>query len=155
MLLAGADGHEETRVAGEGVAHRIGEERLQVQRPGHILIACGIAVVEAAEWLHSAGDAAVWAWTAGAAGAGAVAVAVYTLGGRGKRRLRDPPAGAAAVLSLALGAVLVGGVLRVRRIECCWPAEREWLLTPAPRDVAAAVARALPAPRGLAARGGP
>src|SRR3989454_4045754 len=119
MLLAGADGHEETRVAGEGVAHRIREERLQVQRPGHILIACGIAVVAAAEWLHSAGDAAVWAWTAGAAGAGAVAVAVYTLGG-GERRLRDAPAGAAAVLSLALRAGLVGGGLRGRRHEGCW-----------------------------------
>src|SRR3989442_8727078 len=109
MLVAGADGHEETRVAGEGVAHRIREERLQVQRPGHILIACGVAVVAAAEWLHSAGDAAVWAWTAGAAGAGAVAVAVYTLGGRGKRRLRHAPAGAAALPSLALGALLGGG----------------------------------------------
>src|SRR2546426_9947087 len=107
MLLAGADGHEETRVAGEGVAHRIREERLQVQRPGHILIACGIAVVAAAEWLHSAGDAAVWAWTAGAAGAGGVAGAGDTVGGRGRRRLRDPPARAAALPSLALGAGLV------------------------------------------------
>jgi len=124
-----------------------------VQRPGHILIACGIAVVAAAEWLHSAGDAAVWAWTAGAAGAGAVAVAVYTLGGRGKRRLRDAPAGAAAVLSLALGAVLVGGVLRVRRIECCWPAEREWLVTRASEQLAATLARAVTAARRLAERG--
>src|SRR3989442_15821389 len=94
MLLAGADGHEETRVAGEGVAHRIREERLQVQRPGHILIACGIAVVAAAEWLHSAGDAAVWAWTAGAAGAGAVAGAGDTLGGGGGRARAAPAGGA-------------------------------------------------------------
>src|SRR3989442_15481569 len=108
MLLAGADGHEETRVAGEGVAHRIREERLQVQRPGHILIACGIAVVAAAEWLHSAGDAAVWAWTAGAAGAGAVAGAGYTLGGRGEGRLRDPPAGGAGGPPLGPGAGLGG-----------------------------------------------
>src|SRR2546422_5267074 len=108
MLLAGADGHEETRVAGEGVAHRIREERLQVQRPSHILIACGVAVVAAAEWLHSAGDAAVWAWTAGAAGAGAGAVAVYALGGggRGERRRRGPPAGAAAGPRPAVGPVL-------------------------------------------------
>src|SRR3989442_13279365 len=117
MLLAGADGHEETRVAGEGVAHRIREERLQVQRPGHILIACGIAVVAAAEWLHSAGDAAVWAWTAGAAGAGAVAGAVDPLGGRGKRRLRAAPARGAARPSPALGAGLVGGGLRGPRLE--------------------------------------
>src|SRR2546428_3164236 len=111
MLLAGADGYEETRVAGEGVAHRIREERLQVQRPGHILIACGIAVVAAAEWLHSAGDAAVWAWTAGAAGAGAGAGAVYTLGGRGERRLPDAPARAAAVPRPAPRARVVGGGL--------------------------------------------
>src|SRR5713226_6361017 len=123
MLLAGADGHEETRVALEGVAHRIREERLQVQRLGHILIGCGVAVVAAGEWLHSAGDTAVWAWAAGVAGAGAVAVAAYALWGeRGRKpRLRDAAAAAAAVMSLSLGAVLVSGVLRVRRIECCWP----------------------------------
>src|SRR5713226_8229086 len=149
MLLAGADGHEETRVAREGVAHRIREERLQVQRLGHILIACGVAVVAAAEWLHSAGDAAGWAWTAGAAGAGAVVV--YAL--RGKPRLRDAAAGVAAALSLALGAVLVAGVLRVRRIECCWPAERERLVTRASERLAATLARAVTAARRLAERG--
>src|SRR5467141_4160870 len=106
MLLAGPDGHEETRVAVERVAHRIREERLQVQRLGHILIGCGVAVVAAGEWLHGAGEGAVWAWTAGVAGAGAVAVATYALWGeRGKRpRLRDAAAAAAAVVSLSLGA---------------------------------------------------
>src|SRR5260370_5250550 len=81
MLLAGADGHEETRVALEGVAHRIREEQLQVQRLGHILIGCGIAAVAAGEWLHGAGGAALWAWTAGVAGAGAVAGRAIPPGG--------------------------------------------------------------------------
>src|SRR3989454_698376 len=102
MLLAGADGHEETRVAGEGVAHRIREERLQVQRPSHILIACGVAVVAAAEWLHSAGDAAVWAWTAGAAGAGARAGARGAVWGGGGGGGGPAPAG------LERGVVILG-----------------------------------------------
>src|SRR5258708_37003806 len=94
MLLAGADGHEETRVALEGVAHRIREEQLQVQRLRHILIGCGIAAVAAGEWLHGAGGAALWAWTAGVAGAGAVAVAAYALWGERRRRPRLRHAGA-------------------------------------------------------------
>src|SRR3989442_9086679 len=152
MLLAGADGDKETRVAREGVAHRIREERLQVQRlgGGHILIPCSVAVVAAAEWLHSAGDAAGWAWLAGASGA--VAMAAYAL--RGKPRLRDAAAGAATALSWALGAVLVSGVLHVRRIECCWPAERERLVTRASERLAATLARAVSEAGRLAEQGG-
>jgi signal transduction histidine kinase len=155
MLLAGADGHEETRVALEGVAHRIREEQLQVQRLGHILIGCGIAAVAAGEWLHGAGGAALWAWTAGVAGAGAVAIAASALWGEWRRRprLRNAAAAAAAVLSLSLGAVLVAGALRVRRIECCWAAERERLVTRASERLDATLRRAVTEARRLAERG--
>ncbi len=108
-----------------------------------------MAVVVAAEWLHNAGDVDVWAWTAGAAGV--VAVTAYAM--RGKPRLRDAAAGAAAALSLALGVVLVAGLLRVRRIQCCWPAERERLVTRASERLAATLARAVTEARRLAEQG--
>ncbi len=102
-------------------------------------------MVTAAEWLH--GATALWAWLAGAAGA--AAVVAYALAP--KPRGRVP--GAAAVVCLALGAVLVAGVLRVRRIECCWPALRERRLTQASEQLAATLAHAVAEARRLAERG--
>ena len=66
----------------------------------------------AAEWLH--GNVAGWAWAAGAAGAAAAVLALA-------RKPRITLATGAAVACLALGAVLVTGVLEIGRIECCWP----------------------------------
>ncbi len=89
---------------------------------------------------------AAWAWVAGVAGAVAVLLAAL-------RRPRALVPGIAALACLTLGAVLVAGVLEVRRIECCWPEVRAGRM---PRDsielkdaLAAAVAEA----RRLAERG--
>jgi signal transduction histidine kinase len=112
---------------------------------GHVVIAGGLAAVAAAEWLR--GNAPVWAWVAGAAGLAAVALAA--------RPLRRPPLipAAAALASLVLGAMLVGGALRVRRIECCWPALREARVTAASRALQSALGDAIAAARRLAEGG--
>src|SRR5258707_11126613 len=66
VLFAGAHGHQQSRVAREGGAHRVGGENAQVQRQAHVVIAGCFASLAAAEWLR--GDAAVWAALAVAAG---------------------------------------------------------------------------------------
>src|SRR5258705_12064374 len=71
VLFAGAHGHQQSRVAREGGAHRVGGENAQVQRQAHVVIAGCFASLAAAEWLR--GDAAVWAALAVAAGLRAAA----------------------------------------------------------------------------------
>lgn len=107
------------------------------------MIAGGVAATAAAEWLH--GGAAGWAWVSGAAGLGAVGLAF----GRKPRGLAP---GLAAVASLVLGAVLVAGVLEVRRIECCWPAARERRVNRAYERLAETLERAKTEARRLAER---
>ena len=77
--------------------------------------------VAAAEWLHGTG--AAWAW---AAAAGALLTAALAA-----RTPRAALTGGTALACLALGAVVVSGMLRVRGIECCWPALRAGRM---PRD---------------------
>ena len=59
----------------------------------------------------------------------------------------------AALATLLLGAVLVVGALRVRQIECCWPALREQRVTRASRQLATTLSAAVAAARRLAAQG--
>lgn len=113
------------------------------------MIAGGVAVVVAAEWLHGGGEgAAVWAWLAGAAGAATLLLA-----------LRPPRAdwrlGAllAALACLGLGVTLVRGVLAVRRIECCWTEVRQARIPQDSVELKAALARAVAEARRLAERG--
>ncbi|MGH7531209.1 MAG: hypothetical protein ACREMN_12555, partial [Gemmatimonadales bacterium] len=87
-----------------------------MQRHSHVVIAGAVVVLAAAEWLRS--DALPWAWLAVAAGLAAVGLAV-------SRPPRRFVVIAAALASLGLGTVLLLAALRVRRIECCWPALRE------------------------------
>src|SRR5207302_6913410 len=117
----------------------------------HVLIASGIAVVAAAEWLHggAAGGAAFWAWATGAAGVVAVAAYARAL----PLRPRQPLPGAAALASLALGAVLVATVLATHRIECCWPALRERRVTDASLQLATTLTDAVAEAGRLAERG--
>ncbi|HXI33615.1 MAG TPA: hypothetical protein VNH63_05985, partial [Gemmatimonadales bacterium] len=100
--------------------------------------------VGAAEWLH--GAAGAWAWIAGAA---AVAAAVLALA----RRPRDLRAAGAAIACLALGVVLITGVLEVKRIECCWPEVRASRVPQDSSELKAALAAAVAEARRLAERG--
>src|SRR5258705_9141711 len=117
VLFAGAHGHQQSRVAREGGAHRVGGENAQVQRQAHVVIAGCFASLAAAEWLR--GDAAVWAALAVAAGLGAGALAVKPPPPGPKMRLAGAPA------RVLLRALLGGGGMRVWRIEGCLPAVRE------------------------------
>jgi signal transduction histidine kinase len=98
----------------------------------------------AAEWLHSAAPA--WAWAAGVAG-----VVTALIAGLGRPRAPGPIA--AALISLALGSILVAGALTVRRIECCWPALREDRVQAASEALAASLSRAATEARRLAQGG--
>jgi two-component system, NtrC family, nitrogen regulation sensor histidine kinase NtrY len=60
---------------------------------------------------------------------------------------------AAALTSLLLGVVLAAGALRVWRIECCWPAMRERLVTDASRFLQTSLGQAIAEARRLAERG--
>ncbi len=108
------------------------------------MIAGCFAGVTAAEWLH--GNAGVWAWAAGV-------TALATLSMFLVRKPRGMAPGLAVLASVVLGVVLVTGVLEVRRIECCWPAMRERLVTRASEQLAATLARAATESRRLAERG--
>ena len=98
----------------------------------------------AAEWLHSAAPA--WAWAAGAAG-----LVTALIAGLGRPRAPGPIA--AALISLALGSIIVAGALTVRRIECCWPALREERVRAASEALAASLGRAAAEARRLAQGG--
>jgi len=115
-----------------------------MQRQAHVVIAGCAASLAAAEWLR--GDVGFWAWLAGAAGIAAVALALT--------RPRCPPLTiAAAVASLVLGVVLVGGAFQIWRIECCWPSLRERRVTAASRALQTSLGRAIAEARRLAERG--
>ena len=107
------------------------------------MIAGALAALAAAEWLR--GNAAAWAWVAEAAGIAAVALAA--------RRPYRPLAIAAAVASVALGAILATGAVQVGRIQCCWPAFREARVTAASRALQSTLAGAMTQARRLAERG--
>ncbi|HYL20183.1 MAG TPA: ATP-binding protein [Gemmatimonadales bacterium] len=115
-----------------------------MQRRAHVtLVGCAVAV-GAAEWLH--GNAAGWAWAAGAAGAAAAVLALA-------RKPRATLTAGAAIACLALGAVLVTGVLEVRRIECCWPAVRAGRVPQDSSELKSALAAAVAEARRLSERG--
>src|SRR5207247_2299388 len=144
VLLAGPHRHEEAGIALENETHLVGDKGLQVERRAHLALAgCAVAVA-AGEWLH--GNAAAWAWVAGAA---ALATAVLAFA----RRPRAVGPGAAALACLALGAVLVGSVRQVWRIECCWTALREERVWAASQQLATTLSRAAAEARRLAERG--
>src|SRR6266576_3994351 len=144
VLFAGAHWDQQPRVAREHGAHRVGGENAQVQRQAHVVIAGCFAILATAEWLRS--GAVVWAALAGAAALVAVALAVR------------PPAprltlaSAAAAVSLILGLVLVGGAMRIWRIECCWPALRESRVPATSRALQHALGSAITEARRLAER---
>src|SRR5256886_8697915 len=144
MLFARADGNEKARVARDRTTDGLGGENAQMQRQAHVVIAGCAASLAAAEWLR--GDVGIWAWLAGAAGIAAVALALT--------RPRCPPLTiAAAVASLVLGVVLVGGAFQIWRIECCWPSLRERRVTAASRALQTSLGRAIAEARRLAQRG--
>ncbi|HYK82507.1 MAG TPA: ATP-binding protein [Gemmatimonadales bacterium] len=143
MLLARPHRHKEARIALKDKPHLIGDESLKEQRRAHVVVAGALAAVAAGEWLHA--TAAGWAWAAGAAGLATVVVAVL-------RKPRGVAPAAAALASLLLGAMLVAGVLEVRRIECCWPLVREERVTAAASELAATLAGAAAQARRLAER---
>jgi signal transduction histidine kinase len=100
--------------------------------------------VAAAEWLH--GGVAAWAWAAGAA---SVAAAVFAFAWK-PRQMR---AAGAAIACLVLGAVLVSGVLRVHRIECCWSQVQAARVPQDSSELKGALAAAVAEARRLAERG--
>jgi signal transduction histidine kinase len=151
VLLTSADGDQKTGVPFQDIAYVVGEEGLQVDRLGrrtHVLIAGVVAAIAAAEWLHGDSAApAAWAWVAAVAGVGAVAAWVAA------RPPRGAWLGAAALASLVLGAVLVVGARRIRRIECCWAALREQRVADASRLLASSLSDLVTEARRLAERG--
>jgi signal transduction histidine kinase len=90
-----------------------------------------VAVIAGAEWLHSGGAVAAWAWVCGVGGAIALLVAL--------RQPRSAERIVAGVATFTLGAVLVGVALQVRQIECCWVRVREGRVTRASRALNAAL----------------
>src|SRR5216117_198561 len=144
VLFAGAHGDQQPRVAREHGAHRVGGENAQVQRQAHVVIAGCFAILATAEWLRS--GAVAWAALAGAAALVAVALAVRP------PAPRPTLASAAAAVSLLLGVVLVGGAMRIWRIECCWPALRESRVPATSRALQHALGSAIAEARRLAER---
>ena len=143
VLLARSHGNEEARIALENETDLIGDQGLQVERRAHVALAgCAVAVATA-EWLHGTG--AAWAWAAGAAALVTAALA--------SRTPRAALPGAAALACLALGAVVVTGMLRVRGIECCWPALRAGRMPRDSSQLKVALAAAVTEARRLAGRG--
>src|SRR5438067_2043796 len=143
VLLARSHRNEEARIALENETDLIGDQGLQVERRAHVALAgCAVAVA-AAEWLHGTG--AAWAWAAGAAALVTAALA--------SRTPRAALPGAAALACLALGAVVVTGMLRVRGIECCWPALRAGRMPRDSSQLKVALAAAVTEARRLAGRG--
>ena len=102
-----------------------------------------MVALAAAERLH--GGSAGWAVAAGAAALAGLALAA--------RRPRTPLPGVTALAAAALGAVLVGGAVAVWRIECCWPARRDALVSVAFRELRATLEGAKTEARRLADRG--
>src|SRR5216117_2312287 len=145
VLFAGAYRHQQPRVAREGGAHRVGGENAQVQRQAHVVIAGWLATLATAEWLRS--DSGAWAVLAALAGLVGVALAIRPLAPRHKMSL------VAAFTTLLLGVILAVGALRVWRIECCWPALRERLVTSASRSLQVSLGQAIAEARRLAQRG--
>ena len=144
VLFAGAHRDQQSRVAREDGAHRVGGENAQVQRQAHVVIAGCFAVLATAEWLR--GDAVVWAALAGVAGLVAFMLAARPPAPRPKLAF------AAAAVSLILGVVLVSGALRIWRIECCWPALRESRVPATSRALQHALGDAIAEARRLAER---
>ncbi len=110
-----------------------------------MLVAGAAGAVAAAEWLHA--QAPGWAWVSG--GAALIAAAALLRA----RAWRAFGAGLAVLAALALGGILVAGVLQVRRIECCWMALREARITRASRALEATLSDAVTQARRLAERG--
>src|SRR6266581_502849 len=145
VLFAGAHRDQQPRVAREGGAHRVGGENAQVQRQAHVVIAGWFATLATAEWLRS--DAGAWAVLAALAGLVGVALAIRPPAPRHRMSL------VAAFTTLLLGVILAVGALRVWRIECCWPALRERLVTSASRSLQVSLGQAIAEARRLAQRG--
>jgi len=120
-----------------------------VQRQAHVVIAGCVASLAAAEWLR--GGAAIWAvlawWVA------ALTLVWFATRPGGVEAPRSKISLVAAWTGVFLGMVLVGGAMRVRRIECCWPAMRERLVTGASRTLQTSLGHAIAEARLLAARG--
>ncbi|HEY6854288.1 MAG TPA: hypothetical protein VI139_08570, partial [Gemmatimonadales bacterium] len=114
-----------------------------MKRSAHVLLAGAVAALAATEWLHG-GSAA---WVAVCAVGGAVAAALAPFARPRGRSL------AAAGATLALGATLVAGWLEIRRIECCWPAEREARIARDSAALGTALQAAVSEARRLAERG--
>src|SRR6266702_4478609 len=145
VLFAGAHRDQQPRVAREGGAHRVGGENAQVQRQAHVVIAGWFATLATAEWLRS--DAGAWAVLAALAGLVGVALAIRPPAPRHRMSL------VAAFTTLLLGVILAVGALRVSRIESCWPALRERLVTSASRSLQVSLGQAIAEARRLAQRG--
>ena len=116
-----------------------------MQRQAHVVIAGWFATLATAEWLRS--DAGAWAVLAALAGLVGAALAIRPPAPRHKMSL------VAAFTTLLLGVILAVGALRVWRIECCWPALRERLVTSASRSLQVSLGQAIAEARRLAQRG--
>jgi signal transduction histidine kinase len=116
-----------------------------MERRAHVVLAGGIAVLAAAEWLRSSGGAG-WAIVTVVAGLVAATLAALRPGRRGVEVL----AGACALLVTGL----VGNTaLEVREVECCWTALRERRLTAASAALERRLDEGVVEARRLAARG--
>ena len=145
MLLTGADGNEQARIAREDVPHVIGQETSQEQglAARHRLIAGMLAAVGAAEWLRSGGPG--WAYLDLAL----VALLLLATLWRMPRRWADPGlAGAALIIAAAMLRTVTG----TATLSCCWSAAREERLDRASLQLSRELGAAVTDARDLARR---
>jgi hypothetical protein len=116
-----------------------------MERRAHVVLAGGVAVLAAAEWLRTSGAAE---WAAAVVVLGLVAAGLASL--RRGRRGVEVLAGACALL---LSGLVGRAALEVREIECCWTDLRERRLNGASAALDDRLDEAVETARRLAARG--
>src|SRR6266568_1507520 len=114
-----------------------------MERRVHVVLAGAIGALAGAEWLRA--GAPVWA--------GIVLAAALVLVVAAVRARIAPLAAAAALVTLVVGARAIVASRAVRRIECCWAAEREARVTADTGALRAAITDAMAEARRLAERG--
>ena len=155
MGFAGADRDQQPRVALEREPEVIGQQMLQVERPGHVLVPAGIAALAAAAWLRAilAGDGMLWAGVTAVAGLASLALAIRVQRSGAVPLSRRLSHWAVAAATLATGAVLMVSSLSLWRVECCWADLRERRVSTALDDLGKRLSDAVAEARRLAASG--
>lgn len=114
-----------------------------MERRVHAVLAGAIGALAGAEWLRA--GTPLWAWV--------VVGAALALGVWAARARVAPIAAVAALVTLIVGVRAIAAGRAVRRIECCWSAEREARVTADTGALRSAITDAMAEARRLAERG--